>query len=65
MTDRPFNPENVESLLRNLPDGSFAASLVRTAADETAGTPASRVADLLEKRVEEVRAQLHGAPDVA
>lgn len=36
-------------------------SLVEVATAEGTGTPAERVATLLEKRVEEVRAQLDGS----
>jgi hypothetical protein len=59
--DSSFNPNNVVSLLGNLPAGSFAVSLVDAATGEGTGTPAERVAALLGKRVEEVRAQLDGA----
>lgn len=62
--DPSFNPHNVASLLGNLQAGSFAMSLVEVATGEGTGTPAERVAALLEKRVEEVRAQLDD-PDVA
>ena len=60
-TDPSFNPDNVASLLGSLPAGSFAMSLVEVATAEGTGTPAERVATLLEKRVEEVRAQLDGS----
>lgn len=59
--DPSFNPDNVASLLGSLPAGSFAMSLVEVATAEGTGTPAERVATLLEKRVEEVRAQLDGS----
>lgn len=60
-TDASFNPDNVGWLLGKLPAGSFAISLVEAAMGEGTGTPAERVAALLGKRVEEVRAQLDGA----
>jgi hypothetical protein len=60
-TDPSFNPDNVASLLGSLPAGGFAMSLVEVATGEGTGTPAERVAALLEKRVEEVRVQLDGA----
>jgi hypothetical protein len=59
--DPPFNPDNVASLLDNLPTGSFAMSLVEAATSTGTGTPAERVAAVLGERVEEVRAQLDGA----
>jgi len=59
--DPSFNPDNVASLLGNLPPGSFAMSLVEVATGEGTGTPAERVAALLGTRVEEVHAQLDGA----
>jgi hypothetical protein len=59
--DPSFNPDNVASLLGNLPAGSFAMSLVEVATGEGTGTPAERVAALLGKRLEEERAQLNGA----
>ena len=59
--DPSFNPDNVASLLGNLPAGSFATSLIGVATGEGTGTPAERVAALLGKRVEEERAQLDGA----
>lgn len=59
--DPSFNPHNVASLLGNLPTEGFAMSLVEVASSEGDGTPAERVAALLGKRVEEVRAQLDGA----
>jgi hypothetical protein len=58
--DASFDTDNVASLLSNLPAGSFATSLVEAATGE-GRTPAERVAALLGKRVEEVRAQLDGA----
>ena len=61
VADPSFNPDNVASLLGNLQAWSFAMSLVEVATGEGAGTPAERVAALLGKRVEEVRAQLDGA----
>ena len=60
-TDLSFNPDNVASLLSSLPAEGLATSLVEAATGEGTGTPAERVAALLEKRVEEVRAQLDGA----
>ena len=60
-SDPSFNPDNVDSLLGNLPAGSFAMSLVDVATGEGTGTPAERVAALLGKRVEEERAQLDAA----
>jgi hypothetical protein len=60
-SDPSFNPDNVDSILGNLPAGSFAMSLVEVATGEGTGTPAERVTALLGKRVEEARAQLDGA----
>jgi hypothetical protein len=61
VADSSFNPDNVASLLGNLQAGSFTMSLVEVATGEGTGTPAERVATLLGKRVEEVRAQLDDA----
>lgn len=61
VADPAFNPDNVASLLGNLPAGSFAMSLVEVATGDGTGTAAERVAALLGNRLEEVRAQLDGA----
>jgi hypothetical protein len=62
----PFNPDNVSSLLRNMPEGSFAASLVKViAAEDSADTAAARLAAFVDERVKEVRAQLDDRTDLA
>lgn len=66
MSAPPFNHDNVGSLLRNLPEGSFAASLVRVIATEkSADTAAARLAAFVDERLKEVRAQLDDRTDLA
>jgi hypothetical protein len=64
VTDPPFNPANIDALVRNLPNPSLAVSLVEAASSASEIAPAARVANLLERRVKEVRAELNG-PHVA
>jgi hypothetical protein len=59
--DPSFNPDNVDALLGNLTAGSLALALVTAATGKSHGTPASRVAAVLEERVKEARAQLDGS----